>query len=510
MSPRLRGLLANIALTGGALAVVLLGLEAALRFTGFAPERERAVRRMVDARWTTLLDCFPSNPRGYFDLDLRRQENRARYQRLAPQRFDAIARHHPWAVESRYNSLRFRDAPLGAKPPGVRRIVVLGDSFAEGQGVKESDTVARVLARLLEDRAPGRYEVRNCGRRGADFPEIYGAFEDVLPYEPDLVVYTLTLNDAVQPPEFRERQTYLNDWILDRTNVPDDPDAARPGFRPRVFDFFSDRMGALVTGRETTRWYLDMWGDANRAGWERTQEYLREMKRRLNLTGARLLVAPWPLFVGLDRGYPFAPAHEAIHRFCLVAQIPHHDLLPVFRGRPILRLLGASGGLPPERGGPPDGRRVAAPGRAGARRPLKTPEATGRPHCGRLTRQRRGELGLSPQRSARSAPSSARPRHSKRLRTCWPRRSPRAGVARTAATSARASAAASSAARSASSAGGSSSNPRKRCSRASNAAASGAAWPLPASPNAPSTSSDRPIRCVIVRAWGRLTRTQRW
>jgi len=48
---------------------------------------------------------------------------------------------------------------------------------------------------------------------------------------------------------------------------------------------------------------------------------------------ARLLVAPWPLFVSLERGYPFTPAHEAIHRFCLGARIPHHDLLRVFQGQ---------------------------------------------------------------------------------------------------------------------------------------------------------------------------------
>ena len=113
--------------------------------------------------------------------------------------------------------------------------------------------------------------MRNCGRRGTDFPEIYEAFDDVLPYEPDLVVYTLTLNDAVQPPGFRARQTYLNDWILDRTNTPDDPDAPTSFMRPRVFDFVSDRVEALVTGRETTRWYLDMWSDANREGWGRTR-----------------------------------------------------------------------------------------------------------------------------------------------------------------------------------------------------------------------------------------------
>ena len=115
--------------------------------------------------------------------------------------------------------------------------------------------------------------------------------------------------------------------------MPDDPDASPSFLRPRVFDFVSDRVEAFVTGGETTRWYLDMWSDANREGWLRTQEYVREMKRRLDQKGARLLVAPWPLFVRLERGYPFTPAHEAIHRFCLGARIPHHDLLRVFQGQ---------------------------------------------------------------------------------------------------------------------------------------------------------------------------------
>jgi lysophospholipase L1-like esterase len=334
MSPRLRVVLGNLALAMGALVVALVGLEGVLRLTGFAPERETATRRMVDARWTTLLDCYPSNPRGTFDIDLRRPENDARYRRLAPGRFDAIARHHPWAVETRYNALRFRDAEVAAKPPGVRRVLVFGDSFAEGQGVKEEETVARVLGRLLEEEAPGRFEVRNAGRRGLDFPELFEAFEAALAYEPDVVVYALVLNDAVQPPEFRARQSFVNDWILDRERLPDEPaDEGRP-FRSRLFGLLSDRVEAWRVGRATTRWYLDMWGDANRAGWERTQEYLREMQGRLEGRGARLLVAPWPLFVGLDRGYPFAPVHETIRRFCLGAGIPHHDLLPAFLGQP--------------------------------------------------------------------------------------------------------------------------------------------------------------------------------
>ena len=40
---------------------------------------------------------------------------------------------------------------------------------------------------------PGTWEVRNCGRRGTDFPALYEAFEQILPYEPDLVIYALVL-----------------------------------------------------------------------------------------------------------------------------------------------------------------------------------------------------------------------------------------------------------------------------------------------------------------------------
>ncbi len=329
MSPRPRALVANLALLLGSSAIVLLGLEAALRVGGFVPERQTASRRMVDARWTTLLDCYPSNPRGYFDVDLRRPESRAQYFRIAPHRFDAIAMRHPWAVASLYNHLRFRDLPPTPRSEGVRRVVVFGDSFAEGQGVKEADTLARVLQRRLDEAAPGGYEVRNCGRRGLDFPELFDAFRTSLEYEPDLLVYALVLNDADRPPEFQARQSYVNDWILDRENPADE---VPPPHRLRLVDFVSDRVTAWRVGRATTRWYLDMWSNAN-PGWTTTRQHLLEMNAQLRRRGGRLLVAPWPLFVSLESGYPFKPAHEAIRRFCLEQGIAHHDLLPAFRGQ---------------------------------------------------------------------------------------------------------------------------------------------------------------------------------
>ena len=334
MASRGRELLIGAVLAVGSVVGFLLVGEAVVRIVGITPERFLMTGRMANARWTMLLDCYPTNPRGYFDIDLRLPENRERYRSVAPLRFDTVAQRAPWAVEFRYNALRFRDDPFGPKPKGVRRVMVLGDSFTEGQGVKLADTLVKVLERRLNADEPGRWEVRNCGRRGTDFPALYEAFEALLPYEPDLVIYALTLNDADQSDAFHARQTYVNDWILDRGRQVEEAGGAPPrALHSHLYGFVADRLEAWRVGRETTRWYLDMWSEPNREGLDRTFGYVREMNRRLQERGARLLVAPWPLFVGLERGYPFQPIHETIARFCLQSGIAHHDLLPVFVGQ---------------------------------------------------------------------------------------------------------------------------------------------------------------------------------
>ena len=83
---------------GGLLAAILL-TEGAIRIAGLAPH-DHASARLVDARWRELLDAYPSNPRGYFDLDLRDPATRERYHHLAHLRYDLVARRTPFAVVS--------------------------------------------------------------------------------------------------------------------------------------------------------------------------------------------------------------------------------------------------------------------------------------------------------------------------------------------------------------------------------------------------------------------------
>lgn len=90
------------------------------------------------------------------------------------------------------HGLRDRERTLN-KPDGVRRIILLGDSVVEGQGIPESSTISRQLEDLL---SPDNTEVLNfavsgyCTRSEAELLETKG-----LAFDPDIVVLVFTEND---------------------------------------------------------------------------------------------------------------------------------------------------------------------------------------------------------------------------------------------------------------------------------------------------------------------------
>ena len=326
----MKRLLPNIGLAAVSVVLVLLLGEAGLRAAGYSPEAYRRPDRVANGRRTILLDCYPTNPRGYFDIDLRDPATRARYRQMGVNRVDLMVPRTPFALERRYNSLRFRGPEIAPRRSGIARVAVIGDSFTEGMGVKEEDAYPRVLARLLQEE---RVEVLNCGRRGYDFPALFDLFEDALRLEPDVVVYGMVLNDPDRSEVLDAFDKSLNDWIMERSRmVPEAPPEL--GFLDlRLAAFVRDRVRTYRMGRDTTRWYRDLYGDANREGWRSTQGFLREMNRRVTERGGRFVIALWPLLVDLEGAYPFEDLEGAIARFCLTAGIAHHPLRPALRGR---------------------------------------------------------------------------------------------------------------------------------------------------------------------------------
>ena len=330
---RARALTQNASLACGAVLAVLVLAEGALRVAGFRPERHQTRIRLTNAadlgvRANALvLDCYPSDPAGSFDVDLADAAVRRRYEAAGVHGLERTAE-FPHALEFRYNSRGFRGPEFPARRPGVRRLVVVGDSFTEGQGAREADTYVRQLEVLLNAREPGSWEVLNLGWRALDLPKLRETLDAALDLDPDVALFGMVLNDGERSAAFDRQWPVLNDWIMVR-RPPESPSL----LRPRLLSFVRDRLETSRIARDTTRWYRDMYGPANAEGWQRTREDLRAMQQEARRRDVPLLVALWPLLVGLERDYPFAEVHEKIGRVCERSAIPFVDLLPVLRGR---------------------------------------------------------------------------------------------------------------------------------------------------------------------------------
>jgi lysophospholipase L1-like esterase len=320
---------ARVGLVLGSCFLTLGAIETWLFFSRPPGDVPHAIASLIDRQSHVALDCYPSNPRGYFDVDLRDGAIRARYRSEQLLRVDRVSAFAPHAVELRYNSLQYRDSEVPPKRPGTRRLIVVGDSFTEGQGVKQDDTYVRVLEALLNQADPGGWEVRNWGERGADFPVLSTLFDEALQYKPDVVVYAMVLNDAERPPELDARGNYLNNTSSRRSAG----EAVPSILRSHLASLIRERLDTHRLDREGRRWYRRLYGEDNREGWASTREQIERMHRSMRLRGGHFLLAAWPLLVGTDGRYPFAGIAETIRSFCLSTGIAHHDLLPALEGR---------------------------------------------------------------------------------------------------------------------------------------------------------------------------------
>ncbi len=89
------------------------------------------------------------------------------------------------------------------RPPGrgARRLLHGG---AGRRGRRHARARPRTQLNAVE---PGHWEVLNFGRRGADFPALRENFEQALAHDPNVIVYGMMLDDAVQSESFRARGT---------------------------------------------------------------------------------------------------------------------------------------------------------------------------------------------------------------------------------------------------------------------------------------------------------------
>jgi lysophospholipase L1-like esterase len=213
------------------------------------------------------------------------------------------------------------------KPPGVRRVLVLGDSFTfAGKVALEQSFPKRLEERLRQATHGGKYEVLNLAVPGYNTRQQALLLEERgLAFEPDLVIVAFVLNDALPAAQL----------------VPLDARVPLP-LRRLLKRFALVQFLAASVKRLPVILAGDSFKGGSEAaelvegssGWRGVQDALGRIQELTTQRRAGLLVAIWPMPEGMESGYPFGAQHALVAGFCRERGIAVLDLLPAFqRGR---------------------------------------------------------------------------------------------------------------------------------------------------------------------------------
>jgi hypothetical protein len=137
--------------------------------------------------------------------------------RLAEESADP--QHFPGPVVYQVNSLGCRDRREFATfpPANVRRIIVIGDSYVEGEGINQEETLGPVLERRLHAAYPAaRFEVINCACASYSPILIYLRLKyQLLALRPEAVLVAVDLTDV-----FDDNHRYRPFAVFSRDGEP--------------------------------------------------------------------------------------------------------------------------------------------------------------------------------------------------------------------------------------------------------------------------------------------------
>jgi hypothetical protein len=230
------------------------------------------------------------------------------------------------AAPPRANALGFRDREVGAKPPDVYRIAVIGDSFTWGFGLEERERFTNLLGDLLGP----RYEVFNFAQPGNNMPDHLAVLNQALEAMPDFVLLQLYINDFETPTMERPRALPLLppplDGELQRTSLLYDLILRQWGTVQEKLGLSESYVGYMRRNLE------DPDAPNARQGFGQLGEFFDRVRAAGRGVGA--VIFPAEDAMGPSGAhYPFGFIHEHVRGVCADHRVRCLDLLSAFSVR---------------------------------------------------------------------------------------------------------------------------------------------------------------------------------
>ena len=243
------------------------------------------------------------------------------------------------------NSLGLRDddeVPR-EKPPGERRVLVLGDSLTFGNGVATPETYAARLQAILREREPG-VRVLNSGVPGWDVhQELDYLRERGLALQPDVVVVGFFANDV--RPRLEDPAAAIGVDPRGRAEL-----GGVRGLVPDELVYAVKRLrvvSAILYGSQELRYRLmpprgDFWvaaiyenreSPASRAAWDSVRASLAELRDLCAAHGIPLVLAVLPLRAQVSPAPFTAGYQDRVLAIAAELGIRAIDVLPAFVAR---------------------------------------------------------------------------------------------------------------------------------------------------------------------------------
>jgi len=220
-----------------------------------------------------------------------------------------------WPPFEDYNhdGLRDREHEL-VKPPGVRRLVCLGDSTTAGYRIQADEAYPQVLQDLL-DALGYRVEVFNVALGGWSTHQELLAYQRIArKYRPDVVLVGVCLNDI---PELGNNLSRPPAWVGD------------------LYRHFALVRRLVAASHREIRSVEELMQEPEsekvRRAYGHLFEHLRTLRDEVQADGARFGVLVFPFRLQLEPDSPPPIPQRKIAAFCAEEGIPHLDLLPAIR-----------------------------------------------------------------------------------------------------------------------------------------------------------------------------------